>query len=177
MLASHQACSDFVCSPCLVNAPSIARAIRLRKIRRTDSPVGGFQRTPGLHWRLVIREEQFGFRIRMLHRKRDALSAMRSGDDHPVLEGLLLIGRTSIDGCPLPREYPPMQGWKRAEGKDADHLTLLNMRSQRILLSPCWAAFCLENQTNEARPTIWVSGTKPHMRESAERCRLSPIIQ
>ena len=125
----------------------------------------------------MIRKQQFPFRLRMLYGKRDALPALRSGDDHSVLKRLLLKRCYGIDEGPLPCERPPMQRWKRAKGKNAGHLTLLNMRSQRILLSPCWAAFCLENQTNEARPTMWVSGTTPHMRESAERCRLSPIIQ
>ena len=66
---------------------------------------------------------------------------------------------------------------RRKNGPRAVHLTLFIMRSQRILASPCWASFCLLNQMNDARPTRCFSGTNPHMRLSAERWRLSPIIQ
>jgi hypothetical protein len=64
------------------------------KFEKWTATIGGFQRPPCLHGGMVIGEEQGQARFWAANRKRHQLSALRTGDDHPILKRLFLIGRT-----------------------------------------------------------------------------------
>ncbi|SRR5690606_5733696 len=61
-------------------------------------------------------------------------------------------------------------------GNDSGYFIPIKIRSQRIL-SKKEPSLSQLSQTNKALPTMWSSGTKPHVLASSELCRLSPIIQ
>ena len=154
------------------------------KIRRTS--IAGLDGTPCPSGREMGRQPHprggCVWLPRVHYGQGDPLRTTRSRHQPPVPGRLLdevLMAIPQRTG--LLRRPPPMQGGKRSGGQDKapleTHLTVVKTRSQRTLDSPCCAVVCLENQTKDALPTKWVSGTNPHIRESADRCRLSPIIQ
>jgi len=116
-----------------------------------------------------------------VHRHRDKTRALALDQGNAVSQALLdVVLVLAHQSVRLPGHLEPRGRGEQRGGQDgpcAAHLTVFIMRSHRILASPCCASFCLLNQMNDARPTMWFSGTNPHMRLSAERWRLSPIIQ
>ena len=149
----------------------------LEVLKECTVTVGCFQCTPCVNGRLVSGKNGRSGANRLLYRKANDLLSVRPRYDQSVPQGLFLIRGLRIHRGALNGQCPPVQRREWAKWKAAGYRTRLNIRSHRILLSPCWAAFCLENHTKEARPTMWVSGTNPHILESADRWRLSPIIQ
>ena len=92
-----------------------------------------------------------------MHWKAQAEWAVRSDQGHTVSKALLHV--MLMDAYLHPGALGPMEPCqrrerrRRQEARGLTHWTAFIIRSQRILDSPCWAAFCLLNHTNEALPT------------------------
>ena len=145
----------------------------------------GVQRLQKAFGRDLVREHDVhhvsGACISPMHRQAYKGGSLRFHEQdavaHTLFDKVFVLAHHCARGL---GKMKPSQRREGGRGKNQGHgryLTVVIMRSQRILDSPCCSSFCLLNQMNDARPTMWSSGTNPHMRLSADLCRLSPIIQ
>ena len=140
--------------------------------------IGGLDASPEDFW-LHMRRQHCCVRLHverilsLLHRERHVKRPVSLHQLQAISKRLFykrFVGRYDTRASMVSQcQEPPMKRWEGAKRQNGCHLTDLNMRFHRILLSPCCASFCLENQTKEALPTTCVEGTNPHIRESAER--------